>query len=58
MPKRWGLILFGSVLLGVAALNALRHYRFSEASAWVSGGVVAIAAFFLLRAYIFPERRP
>ena len=56
MPKRWGLILFGSVLLGVGALNAMRYYQFSEASAWVSGGVVAIVAFFILRAYVFPER--
>ena len=57
MPKRWGLILLGSVLLGVGALNALRNHQFSEASAWVSGAVVAIAAFFILRAYVFPERR-
>lgn len=55
MPKRWGPILFGSVLLGVGALNALRHYQFSELAAWVSGGAVSIAAFFILRAYVFPD---
>jgi hypothetical protein len=56
MPKRWGPILFGSVLLGVGAINALRHYEFSELSAWVFGGAVSIVAFFILRAYVFPDR--
>jgi hypothetical protein len=49
-----GLILFESALLGVGALNALRHYQFSEASAWMSGGVVA--SFFILCGYVLPER--
>jgi hypothetical protein len=53
MPKRLGLILSASVLLGVGALNGLQRYQFSEASVWLSGGVVAIAAFFILRAYVF-----
>jgi hypothetical protein len=56
MPKRWGPILFGSTLLGVGALSALRHYQFSEISAWIVGGAASIVAFFIFRAYVFPDR--
>jgi hypothetical protein len=56
MPKRWGSILFGSILLGVGAINALRHYPFFELTAWRPGGAVSVAVFFIFRAYVFPDR--
>ena len=56
MPRRWGPISFVGTLLSVGALNVLRHYNFSELSAWISAGMVSIVAFVILRAYVFPDR--